>query len=406
MKVFLIPSWYPRTDSPAAGVFIKDQALAITSTFSELKCAVSVIDKEFFVYAKHPLQSIREFLRYLAFKNGLTLLCGNLAEFRSRTLLYSRMCFDGDVAGIVRTHEKNLKKAIGHFGDVDVIHAQVSYPAGYAAMVLSKRYNIPYVITEQMSPFPFDAYKNDAVISRRLNAAIKNASEMACLSESARQDILGYSKREPRVIPNCVPEDFFTPGNNSRQNKPFTFFTLCLMSDQKGIPDLLNAIARVTEKNPEVRFRIGGDGPMLDSYRSLAENLKIGNVISWLGMCDREQARDEYRNCNAFILPSKHESLGVVYIEALACGKPVIATRCGGPDATVTESNGLLVEVGNVEQIAAAITFMVDNVTNYDPEKIRDDFLQRFSTTSVAHRIVAMYRDALSQRQQSANSTP
>ena len=71
---------------------------------------------------------------------------------------------------------------------------------------------------------------------------------------------------------------------------------------------------------------------------------RLEQRVRLLGALSREQARDELRGCDCFVLPSRHESFGVVLAEATACGRPVISTRCGGPESIVTKENGILVE--------------------------------------------------------------
>jgi glycosyltransferase involved in cell wall biosynthesis len=104
-----------------------------------------------------------------------------------------------------------------------------------------------------------------------------------------------------------------------------------------------------------------------------------------------------YRDCDAFILVSRAETFGVVYVEALASGKPVIATRCGGPEAIVHEGNGLLVPIGDVPAIASAMVKMACNSDRYVAEKIRSDFMKRFSGPAVVGQLLALYRSVLTE---------
>jgi len=99
------------------------------------------------------------------------------------------------------------------------------------------------------------------------------------------------------------------------------------------------------------------------------------------------------QNSDCFVLASQSESFGTVYIEAIACGKPIIATRCGGPESIVNDGNGILVPVDDYEKLAEAIIKMITESDKYDPVAIRKDFLDRFSKKVVVEKYVKIYKE-------------
>jgi glycosyltransferase involved in cell wall biosynthesis len=165
-----------------------------------------------------------------------------------------------------------------------------------------------------------------------------------------------------------------------------------LISPQKGIDTLLRAIAFWDPPAERYEFVIAGDGPELRGYQRLAMALKVSDRITWLGAVSHHQAPELFRRCHAFVLPSRHESFGVVLIEAMASGKPVIATRCGGPESIVNAENGLLVLPGSELALAGALREMASTWENYDADDIRADFEQRFSRKPVVSRLTDIYR--------------
>lgn len=92
----------------------------------------------------------------------------------------------------------------------------------------------------------------------------------------------------------------------------------------------------------------------------------------------------------------RHETFGVVYAEAIASGKPLIATRCGGPESIVNAINGQLVDVGDVPALARVMQDMAANWHRYSPQAIRHDFEARFSRPAVVHQLRALYRQVTS----------
>ena len=108
--------------------------------------------------------------------------------------------------------------------------------------------------------------------------------------------------------------------------------------EKKGQADLLRAFAERFAGDPSVRLGIGGDGPERGRLHELAGSLAIAEQVDWLGALDRDGVRQAMCEADAFVLPSRLETFGVVVIEALACGLPVVATRSGGAAVTALSS--------------------------------------------------------------------
>ena len=143
-------------------------------------------------------------------------------------------------------------------------------------------------------------------------------------------------------------------------------------------------------------IRIGGEGQFLSDYKQLAIKLQINEYIKWLGGLDRNEAKQEYQQCDSFILPSHLETFGVVYAEAIACGKPVIGTYAGGPECIINKVNGLLVKVGDIEDLASKMEFMIENIKQYKSTNIRLDFESKFSKKIVIPELFNLYNRVLS----------
>ena len=101
-----------------------------------------------------------------------------------------------------------------------------------------------------------------------------------------------------------------------------------------------------------------------------------------------------FRSADAFVLPSRHESFGVVCIEALATGLPVLATRCGGPEDIVDDTNGVLVPIENSHALAEGLERVM--LQEWDSTAIRTVFLHRYSTRAVSTAIRQLYDSVLS----------
>ncbi len=402
MNIFLVPSWYPSDDFPIKGIFIREQVEALTELHAHLNLAVSLWgqnEESSLLWVKdhfRNLKKIQEFQKKEGFKT--IALRKNLIEIYSPTLIWSDKLLGGNFKNIVKANQRNFDYFRSEFGNVDMIHAQVCHRAGLIAYELSKIYHVPYVITEQMSPFPFPKILNSKkTLKKSYNLAYQNAHRNIAISPDLKRRMEALGIPHLRFLPNLTNEDFFKPKPDLKPNKYFTFFTLGRMEAQKDIPTLLKAIPLVIKENTGIRFRIGGDGSQLKKYKALAQSLAIAEYVTWLGALDRTESLQEFQACDAFVLASQHETLGVVFIEAIACGKPIIATKCGGPECIVNENNGSLVDIGDYHDLAQKILFTVENYADYDPNIIRNDFLKHFSKKVVAQDLVNLYQEVLSE---------
>jgi glycosyltransferase involved in cell wall biosynthesis len=104
------------------------------------------------------------------------------------------------------------------------------------------------------------------------------------------------------------------------------------------------------------------------------------------------------RMSDAFVLASEHETFGVVVAEAMACGCPVIATRCGGPEWVVGPGCGLLVPVGDTASIADGIVALACGQADNDTESARQSIVERFGQEAVASQLEDVYREVLTRR--------
>ena len=165
----------------------------------------------------------------------------------------------------------------------------------------------------------------------------------------------------------------------------------------KGHDHLLRAFATHFRGDPGVRLRIGGDGPERWRLEALAAELGLEKQIDFLGWLGRDQVVREMQHANVFVLPSRYETFGVVLIEALACGKPVIATRCGGPERIVHDGNGILVSPESHTELADAMQRLRVTTSEFDSKAIRADCLTRFGEQRVIGQLGELYEHVAGQ---------
>ena len=398
MNVFVLPSWYPSMAQPMAGLFVRDQAQAVARARPTWNVVVGS-------WGHHDgalsLRSPRTTLRALAWRLAKRPLwretAGPVHEVLTPRLSWTLALAQGGASGLLSASRNNLRQAEQRFGRMSLLHAHVGFPGGWIASQLSEQAGMPYVLTEHMGPFPFPALlAADGRPYSALRRAFENAAATIAVSPTLAAKIRSMGLPCSDVIANAVDETRFAPG--AADPTRFVFFTLGALVQPKGMDVLLRALARLgaAPSTPlPVELHIGGDGPQRAALQSLAASLGVQDRVRWLGALRPEQVPAHLARCNAFVLASRHETFGVVLAEALMCGKPVLATRCGGPEAIVNEFNGLLVDVDDAAALAARMHVMASGGVRYDAAAIRADALARFSMPAVGERVAALYERVL-----------
>jgi glycosyltransferase involved in cell wall biosynthesis len=414
VHVFFIPSWYPTRDRPVTGCFLREQALALGRFGEGTRVSVSLHGAgTYFLDPRSPGVAFRRLLRFFrAPARSVETVAPNVVEIDRPVVEWSARLAGGNTRGMLSSHYANFVEAEKIHGKVDLIHAHVGFPAGWIAWQLARRFRRPFVITEHWSifmaasatirafPFPSRAFlKADGSLAQRLIAPFLASARNVAVSPALAHAMASVGVTSVTVIPNLVDEERFLAGPPARSTDDFVFFSLCSLEAGKGIDDLLKAAERAMAELPRMRLVIGGDGSMRGALEALAGRLGISERVNWLGRVDPAVTPGLYQNCDAFILASRAETFGVVYVEALACGKPVIATRCGGPESIVHEGNGLLVPIGDVPAIASAMLKMARNPDRYRAEEVRCDFMEHFSRPAVVRQLLALYRSVLADPQ-------
>ena len=134
-----------------------------------------------------------------------------------------------------------------------------------------------------------------------------------------------------------------------------------------------------------------GDGPEAVRLRELSRTLGTDDAVTFTGRLERSAMAELYKSADAFILASRSETFGVVLIEALSAGLPVIAARSGGPEDYVNDSNGLLVPTDDIAALTDAMERMVRPESRYDRAALAASARDRFSPGAVAGALTALY---------------
>lgn len=401
MRLLILPSWCPTIDDPLSGTFFVEQANAIAKLRPDWNVGLIHFD---LARSRIPLRPLRipRFFRDLFIKPRLfySKSSSGLHEYFVWSPYLPRYGYESrwscKVTALAAQAEMALKMYSNQFGKPSLIHAHSVYPGGAAAVLLSHKYKIPIGVTEHVGPFPPPAMLSpDGDLLPLIKSTFSSFLHCSSVSQHLADNILSLGlATKVSVLPNYLSNTFGSCLNTkSHPIDKFTFLSVGGPSYAKGTDVLLEAMSHL-ESN--ITINIVGNSPDLPYFRRLATSLGLNDRVSWLGSVPRSKMPEMYLQCDAFVLPSRYETFGVSLIEALACGRPIISTCCGGPQEIVHDGVGLLVPVDCASKLADAMLMMVKSIGSFPPSTIRSDFLARFSALTAVDRLESWYLEIMS----------
>ena len=274
----------------------------------------------------------------------------------------------------------------------DIIHAHFTDMAYFFADV-AKENHIPFIITEHSSAITKEPI--DEKTKEYARYAYPKADALIAVSSHLADIIRKKFNVKPVIVPNIVDLNIFQKATRriKTPKSVYSFVTAAYLNRGKGMDILLEAFSKL--EYSDIHLTILGDGAEMQALKHQANQLGIEEKVAFFGSYDREQFRDVLSKSNCFVLASRGETFGVVYIEAMAAGIPVIATRCGGPVDFIDKNCGLLVDVDNVIQLTEAMKRMYATSFQYDSKKISEVTAKRFSANTVATSLEEIFLEIL-----------
>jgi glycosyltransferase involved in cell wall biosynthesis len=226
--------------------------------------------------------------------------------------------------------------------------------------------------------------------------ALLGAHRILCVSEYTRRQMLRFCPSlEPArlvLLPNAL-DPFFQIGSAAPSARPddgpiiLTVGRLSRADAYKGVDTLIEALPLVRRQYPTARLRVVGGGDDLPRLRALAAAQGMTESVIFTGVLSDEMLKAEYAGCDLFALPSRREGFGLVFLEAMAHGKPCLGARAGGIPEVLDDRVGALAEYGNISDIANAVIDLLRRPR--DPDAIRKR-VESFSFATFRQRLGAM----------------
>ena len=395
MRILVVSFLYPSREDEVFGIFVHQHVKALTDLGIEVKVISPVpfapfpfskMTKKWRAYAHTPREDAFGgikvcYPRFLSFPKGLF--------YEQKGYLMSR--------GLKDPLEQELRT-----GKYDIIHVHRAFPDGFATMLAIKDYRIPLVVTLHGTNMTSTIYRSEKC-KKSIAAVFKLASGIVTNSNKLRDiaiEEIGYGYKT-LVIPNGIDKMEIcgeTAMHLFREGARMVL-SVSRLERQKGVAENLSALSRLLPKYPDLFCVIVGEGPEGSRLKRLAKQLGVEEHVRFLGKMSHAEVMQHMAECEIFSMPSWDEGFGVVYLEAMAHGKPVIGgQREGIEDVISHKEDGLLVRTQDINSVASALDYLLE-----DPERARKigengrkKVLENYTWESNAKYYIEIYKSILS----------
>ena len=383
MHILEIPSFFP----PFGGLFCLDQAKALSSLghevriLSNVQLGLTINKKDYFTLPIRRYEHVMDGITvYQSYQRGLP-----------RLIRYN---VDRWVNIVCSMFDDYVQK----YGKPDVLHAHCAKWAGFTAMKIAQKYDIPYAITEHLSmlllkdefgPAPSSAWQIPL-----LKECYHKANMVIPVSEELVDGICCYFGKDYRwqAISNTIDIDFFHYQPRSpRQGRTFRFCCLANFWPLKGYDVLFPAFQKLREEGMDVELHIAGRGT-----DSAACHTMMTEGIVTHGLVDRRCVRDLLYQSDALVLASRSEAQPLVLLEAMSTGIPTISTECV-PRCLRVEGGCSIVPIGDVTALAKSMR-MVCLQQDFDGEALSRKIAELVSPQVIGRKLEQLFSEIVASK--------
>lgn len=388
-RVLVLTRSYPSDLFPALGLWIERPTVLLAET-----CDLSVVSPVPYCPWLPSLGALRQYVRFRAIPRRE--IREGVSVQRPRVPIGPGRAFYGlESRAIFAAVRRPVERLRADF-PFDAIHAHFVYPEGAAARRLARHFGVPYLITEHAPWTP--AWFARRSVRREALLAARDATALLAVSTSVRDSIIRYTGDPERVqvIPVGVDAEMFAAAPEGGRRADQILFVGWL-NYNKGVDVLLHAVDELRRRGRPGRVTLVGGSYYRDTQRQevelrqLAASLNLGDRVTFAGRLPQSEVARLMQESAVVVLPSRAESFGAVLVEALACGTPVVATRCGGPEDIVTPAVGRLVGPGDPAVLADAIDAVLSGQGEFPPERLRAYALERFDWGKIVAQLQQIY---------------
>ena len=396
VNVLIISHMYPSIFNEVRGIFVLDQVRALFGKNVKIQVVSPV------PWAPFPLNRLSQ--KWKAYSEiPVRAVWNDITVWYPRYLIFPRAWFFASSGKWMYRGIKNVVAKIYQEFRFDLIHAHVALPDGYAGVLLAQKYHKPLLVTIHGLDLYITLYRSKGC-KNALIYVFDEANRIITVSNKLRKILekeLGYAEKIITIsngvsvneLGHVVRNKELRSNSNCRNLISVSYLIM-----RKGIEFNLRAFAELTIKYPNVKYTIIGDGPEKAHLEALASNLDKTNRVEFLGMLSHKEVLTHMAKADVFSLPSWNEAFGVVYIEAMAHGKPVVGCQGEGIEDFVEHGKtGMLVKPQDVDSLVDALDFLISHQeeANAMGQRARKHVLENYTWERNAEKTIKLYEEIL-----------
>ncbi len=295
----------------------------------------------------------------------------------------------------IRATRHGLKQIASKNGMHDVTHAYILLRPAIVAWWLKLTKGIPFLVSEQWSGYPTGKFASKNFLSKFFYRwFFRRAGAATAVSAFLKNRMETSGLRNNYTITPNVIEPIERKHPPLPDNGKIKILTVADLADEiKNISTTISVFAEIEKSVHNIEFHIIGHGKDETKLKNLALELGVLNkTVFFHGVKKNEEVYQYLYSSHFLVMNSRFETFSLICIEAMSCGIPVIATRCGGPDEFITPENGILIEPGNNEELRTAITGMISGYKNYDSSRLIRFAAANFNAEQAGKKFELIYK--------------
>lgn len=370
LHILFLNSWYPSRVLPTSGDFIQRHAKAV-ATIHQVTAVHIISDsklKQKFEITDKNINKVRTIIAYL--KPTTNLL--------NKILLYFRV----------------FKQVLNSVKPIDLVHLNVTYPAGLFALYLKWFKRKPFIISEHWhyyyKPFCYNISIWQKFISKIIT---KNASYVCPVTNNLAEAMQNFGLRGNYLkVPNVVDTLLFKPTN--KKHKSFNVIHISSMRAVKNVPEILKVIGKLPVNKIDFKFFLIGENA--SGFKVLSKKLGIKhNNIRFVDQTTQHKLVPYLQQADVFVLFSDIETSSVVILESFACGTPVVSTKVGGISEHFPDNFGIFIPKNDSEALLKTLIACSKQPKRATQEEMHNYITENFSPLIIAKQFTKVYLSAL-----------
>ncbi len=378
-NILFLSSWYPNRIKPTHGNFVFQHAIA-ASQFHHVQMLYVCLD-EHLKGNTEIVQSNEPFPSTIAYISKSTWpIIGPIWNYLRMIICYFQLY-------------RGLKKEGFH---PELIHANIVYPIGIVARLLSICFKVPYIITEHWTCYHQEAIPRPGKLQQWLTRiAAKKARLILPVSEDLAKAMRSSGiHTEMNVVYNVIDTSLFVPGNPNDRKENQLIHVSSLDPIQKNPSLLFRAFSELIKWKAELQLHIVSDGDF-SVFKEEIKALNIEGNIVFHGTLDAKGIAALLKESALFVLTSRFENLPCVLIESISAGVPIVSTNVGGINEIVHSAQGQLIPSEDESALVSAIKEQMSRLEEYDSNEMHQKASAKFSYRSIGKRFGEIYADIL-----------